>query len=89
VESTTRPEVIESFQRLRGLLEAPVKIPPPPPFGIEKYDSINPPLALRPRVEPPDDTDTHAVFPEAIVSTHWIQKGIRLGDEHCLVDDPS
>jgi hypothetical protein len=38
---------------------------------------------------PADDTDPLAVFPEDIVSTHWVPKEIRLDDERTLVLDPS
>ena len=38
---------------------------------------------------PADATDPLAVFPEDIVSTHWVPKEIRLDDERTLVLDPS
>ena len=41
------------------------------------------------RQHPPDENDPLAVFPEDIVSTHWVPKEIRLDDERTLVLDPS
>jgi len=38
---------------------------------------------------PADDTDPQAVFPEDIVSTHWVPKEISLDDERALALDPS
>ena len=38
---------------------------------------------------PADDTDPQAVFPEDIVSTHWVTNEIHLDDDRTLVLDPS
>ena len=91
VETLTRPEAVEFFLRLHGLWEGLVNIPPPPdaPFDIDTFEPIDPPWPAIREWIPADATDPLAVFPEDIVSTHWVPKEIRLDDERTLVLDPS
>jgi hypothetical protein len=86
VETLTRPEAIEFFLHLHALWEGLVNIPPPPdpPFDIDTSEPIDPPWpAIREWILA-DDTDPQAVFPEDIVSTHWVPKEIRLDDDRTL-----
>jgi hypothetical protein len=87
----TRPEAVEFFLRLHGLWEGLVNIPPPPdaPFDIDTFEPIDPPWPAIREWIPADATDPLAVFPEDILSTHWVPKEIRLDDERTLVIDPS
>jgi hypothetical protein len=91
VETLTRPEAVEFFLRLHGLWEGLVNIPPPPdaPFDIDTFEPIDPPWPAIREWIPADATDPLAVFPEDILSTHWVPKEIRLDDERTLVIDPS
>ena len=61
-------------------------IPPPPnpPSDIDTFESIDPPWPASREWIPADATDPLAVFPEDIVSTHWVPKEIRLDDERTL-----
>jgi hypothetical protein len=91
VETLTRPEAVEFFLRLHGLWEGLVNIPPPPdaPFDIDTFEPIDPPWPAIREWIPADATDPLAVFPEDILSTHWVPKEIRLDDERTLVLDLS
>jgi len=91
VESISRPEAVEFFLRLHGLWEGLVNLPPPPdpPFDIDTLEPINPPWPAIREWIPADDTDPQAVYPEDILSTHWVPTEIRLDDERTLVLDPS
>jgi hypothetical protein len=90
-ETLTRSEAVEFFLRLHGLWEGLVNIPPPPdaPFDIDTFEPIDPPWPAIREWIPADATDPLAVFPEDILSTHWVPKEIRLDDERTLVLDPS
>ena len=90
-ETLTRPEAIEFFLRLHGLWDGLVNIPPPPdpPFDLDTFEPIDPPWPAIREWIPAAATDPLAVFPEDILSTHWVPKEIRLDDERTLVLDPS
>ena len=55
----------------------------------DTFEPIDPPWPAIREWIPADATDPLAVFPEDIVSTHWVPKEIRLDDERTLVLDPS
>ena len=64
---------------------------PHAPFGVPHapFEPIDPPWPAIREWIPADATDPLAVFPEDILSTHWVPKEIRLDDERTLVLDPS
>ena len=55
----------------------------------DTFEPIDPPWPAIREWIPADATDPLAVFPEDILSTHWVPKEIRLDDERTLVLDPS
>ena len=91
IESISRPEAVEFFLRLHGLWEGLVNIPPPPdpPFDIDTFMPIDPPWPAIREWIPAAENDPQAVFPEDILSTHWVPTEIRLDDERTLILDPS
>ncbi len=54
------------------------------PFDIDTFELIDPPWPAISEWIPTDENDPLAVFPEDIVSTHWVPKEIRLDDERTL-----
>ena len=77
--------------RIRGQAATQILLIPPPdaPFDIDTFEPIDPPWPAIREWIPADATDPLAVFPEDIVSTHWVPKEIRLDDDRTLVLDPS
>jgi hypothetical protein len=57
------------------------------PFDIDTFEPIDPPWPAISEWISADENDPLAVFPEDIVSTHWVPKEIRLDDERTLVLD--